>query len=79
MELLSNADIKKVLLNILIDLQEACKKNNIRFYLVGGSLLGAIRHQGFIPWDDDVDIGLKRYLTIFHVPRHTKRPIKSDA
>lgn len=60
MELLSNADIKKVLLNILIDLQEACKKNNICFYLVGGSLLGAIRHQGFIPWDDDVDIGLKR-------------------
>lgn len=60
MELLSNADIKKVLLNILIDLQEACQKNNICFYLVGGSLLGAIRHQGFIPWDDDVDIGLRR-------------------
>ena len=60
MKLLSNTEIKEVLLNILIELQKSCNRNGIEFYLVGGSLLGAIRHQGFIPWDDDVDIGMKR-------------------
>ncbi len=39
---------------------KVCKCNNIEHFLIGGSAIGAIRHQGFIPWDDDIDIGMTR-------------------
>lgn len=47
-------------LDLLIKFDKVCKNNNLRYYLIGGSLLGAIRHKGFIPWDDDIDVGMPR-------------------
>lgn len=48
--------IQKKILEIMVYFDEFCKENGIVYYLMGGSALGAIRHKGFIPWDDDLDV-----------------------
>lgn len=57
---LSGEELKKIQLKMLEDFDSFCKKNNIKYYLSGGTLLGAVRHKGFIPWDDDIDINIPR-------------------
>jgi lipopolysaccharide cholinephosphotransferase len=49
-----------VMLRMMKAFDHLCAKHNISYFLIGGSLLGAIRHKGFIPWDDDLDIGMTR-------------------
>ena len=53
-------EIKEIELNILDTFVKFCKENNLRYYLAYGTLLGAVRHKDFIPWDDDIDVFMPR-------------------
>lgn len=59
-ELLTARQIQLVGLNLLKYFDEVCRSHDLRYFLSGGTLLGAVRHQGFIPWDDDVDVMMPR-------------------
>ena len=59
-EINSANEIHSILLDIAKEFHRICEKHNITYYMVGGTMLGAIRHKGFIPWDDDMDFGVPR-------------------
>ena len=48
------------ILKILLAVDKVCKEHGLRYYIMAGTMLGAVRHKGFIPWDDDLDIGMPR-------------------
>ena len=57
------ADIRKIQLLVLkmaLEMDRICKKHGLQYFLAGGTLLGAVRHEGFIPWDDDMDVTMPR-------------------
>lgn len=53
-------EYKSRLLELIDEYDRVCRENNLRYFLTGGSLLGAIRHNGMIPWDDDIDVAMPR-------------------
>lgn len=59
-ELLERQECKNIQKQLLVIADDICKKNNLNYYMAYGTMLGAIRHKGYIPWDDDIDIYMER-------------------
>lgn len=53
-------EMQSMLLDMFQYYHEFCRENHLTYYALGGTTLGAVRHQGFIPWDDDIDVGMPR-------------------
>ena len=60
MKSMSLEETKKVELDILVSVADFCDRNGFKYFLAYGTLIGAIRHKGFIPWDDDIDLWMPR-------------------
>lgn len=75
MKELSLQEIKDIEFDILVHFDDFCKKNQLRYYLAYGTLLGAIRYKGFIPWDDDIDVLMPRedYLKLLKIYRDSEK------
>ena len=55
-----NEKVQKLTIALLQKYISICEENNLRYYFTGGALIGVLRHKGFIPWDDDIDVGMPR-------------------
>mgnify|MGYP004449926583 CR=1 FL=1 len=60
MKEISMDELRKMQLEILVDVDRFCTEHNLRHWICGGTLIGAVRHKGYIPWDDDIDIAMPR-------------------
>lgn len=69
---MNQEEIKKTQIEILLWLKNKCEEYDINFFLAWGTLLGAVRHNGYIPWDDDIDVGMirKEYNKFCHIMKN---------
>ena len=74
-KLMTKEEIRESQIGILKYLKKVCEENGLRYFLCGGTLLGAVRHQGYIPWDDDVDVfvELNDLMKLHKILEHDKR------
>ena len=76
-------ELRSIQLDLLQKTAEFCNKNGLRFFLCGGTLIGAIRHKGYIPWDDDIDIAMPRpdydqFVKTFNQPQNYCQVVNLD-
>ena len=79
--------IHEIVFSIICDIDDFCNENEIRYYLSGGTCLGAVRHKGFIPWDDDADLMMprpdyERFLNLFskkHADKYSVGSLKTSS
>lgn len=81
---ISKEQLRSTMLDILSEIHSFCEKNSLRYFMAFGTLLGAVRHKGFIPWDDDVDIWMprpdyERFLAAFAHPYYKVLTARNDA
>lgn len=78
-------ELQQSILNIYKELKEVLDKNGLRYYAIGGTCIGAVRHRGFIPWDDDMDLVMpdsdyEKFVSIAKdvLPPHLEMLVRSD-
>ena len=75
MRAINSDELKSIQLDLLQKTADFCENNGLRYFLCGGTLIGAIRHKGYIPWDDDIDIAMPRpdyekFVRIFNLTQN---------
>lgn len=75
---LSLRELQMLQLSAMKDIHNMCERLSINYYIIGGTLLGAVRHGGFIPWDDDIDIAMmrpdyERFVQLFNANMNTSK------
>ncbi len=80
MKSISFQEHKQVQLDVLVEFANFCEENNLKYFLAFGSLIGAVRHKGFIPWDDDIDVWMPRpdYEKFIQIFREKNKNRKYD-
>lgn len=68
MKYIDTPEQKRIALDILVEFAKFCEAHSLKYYLTYGTLIGAVRHKGYIPWDDDIDVWMPRkdYETFIH-------------